>query len=291
MSNLHRSYNRILALLHDLEQQDNFLNQKRSPKMTDKELIALNLAAESLSIDSERNLFRRLPDVLVNKIERSVYNRRRRSLCVQLEQFRQQLVQRLCDDEPYHLIDSMPLEVCKFSRAKRARICHDNDVVAPDYGYCAAQGHYYFGYKLHAVCTRSGVLKNVDLSKASKHDLHYLQDIRDHYQDCVLIGDRGYLSHPLQTQLFDQHRIRLETPKRRNQTSYRPFNPMLRKARKRIETLYSQLCDQFMIRRNYAKTFQGLATRVLSKITALTMIQWFNHLQGRNINNLKIVVA
>ena len=267
MSNLHRSYTKILSLLHDLDPNDNFLNQKRLPKMTDKELIALNLAAESLSIDSERHLFRHLPDELEGKIER------------------------LCDEQPYHLIDSMPLEVCKFSRAKRSRVCRDDDIVSPDYGYCAAQRQSYFGYKLHAVCTESGVLKSVDLSKASKHDIHYLQDIRDQFNECILIGDRGYLSHPLQTELFDQHRIRLETPKRRNQTDYQPFSPIMRKARKRIETLFSQLCDQFMIRRNYAKTCHGLATRVLSKITALTMIQWSNHLKGNNTNNLKIVVA
>jgi len=33
----------------------------------------------------------------------------------------------------------------------------------------------------------------------------------------------------------------------------RPYS--FRKTRKRIETLFSQLCDQFLIRRNYAKSF------------------------------------
>jgi len=32
----------------------------------------------------------------------------------------------------------------------------------------------------------------------------------------------------------------------------------VRKSRKRIETLFSQLGDQFMIRRNYAKTLKAL---------------------------------
>lgn len=65
----------------------------------------------------------------------------------------------------------------------------------------------------------------------------------------------------------------------------------LRKARKRIETLFSQLCDQFMIRRNYAKSFEGFKSRVLSKLTSLTLIQWINRNAGRNINNLKIKIA
>jgi hypothetical protein len=61
--------------------------------------------------------------------------------------------------------------------------------------------------------------------------------------------------------------------KRRNQIDFAPFNPVLRKARKRIETLFSQLCDQFMIRRNYAKSFQWLSARIISKVAALTLIQ------------------
>jgi hypothetical protein len=63
---------------------------------------------------------------------------------------------------------------------------------------------------------------------------------------------------------------------RRNQAGFTPFSPVLRKARKRIETLFSQLCDQFMIRRNYAKSFAGFSNRILSKVTALTLIQWIN---------------
>ena len=62
--------------------------------------------------------------------------------------------------------------------------------------------------------------------------------------------------------------------------------------RKRIETLFSQLCDQFMIRRNYAKSFQGFKTRILSKLTSLTIIQFINKFVfDRNINNLKINIV
>jgi hypothetical protein len=136
-----------------------------------------------------------------------------------------------------------------------------------------------------------GVFQTFDISQASVHNIHYLNDIKVQFSDCVLIADRGYLSRQYQQDLFDSNSILLETPKRRNQSDYRPFNKILRRARKRIETLYSQLCDQFMIRWNYAKSFEGFSTRILSKVTALTMIQWINKVDGNNINNLKIVVA
>ncbi len=185
----------------------------------------------------------------------------------------------------------MPLEVCKTARAKRSRICQDVDGAAPSYGYCAAHNAHYFGYKFHAVCTPQGVVKTFDISTAATHDIHYLNDLKTQLQHCVLVGDNGYLSRQYQQDLFETAAIRLETPKRRNQTDFVPFSPVLRKARKRIETLFSQLCDQFMIRRNYAEFFTGLSTRILSKVTALTLIQWLNHRNGNNLNNLKIVIS
>jgi hypothetical protein len=76
-----------------------------------------------------------------------------------------------------------------------------------------------------------------------------------------------------------------------NQKKYKKQPYIFRKKRKRIETLFSQLCNQFMIRRNYAKSFQGFKTRILSKITALTVVQYINKFVfGRNINNIKISI-
>ena len=291
MSNLGSSYSKILSLLHELENRDNYLNQIRTPKLSDKQLIALTFAAESLGLDSERHLFRQLPSILDGLIDRSVFNRRRRQLATHIERFRQRLLSDLAPAEDTYFVDSMPLEVCKLGRAKRLRICQETEETRPDFGYCAAHKVYYFGYKLHAVCTPQGVIKTFDLSKASTHDIHYLNDLKTQLDHCVLVGDKGYLSRQYQDDLFDTAAIRLETPMRHNQHDYKPLNPLLRKTRKRIETLFSQLCDQFMIRRNYAKSFQGLTTRVLSKLTTLTLIQWLNRRNGIHINNLKIVIA
>jgi len=60
---------------------------------------------------------------------------------------------------------------------------------------------------------------------------------------------------------------------RKNQHNFRELLPNYRKARKRIEALFPQLCDQFMIRRNYSKPFKGISRRIVTKIAALTPIQ------------------
>jgi len=76
-----------------------------------------------------------------------------------------------------------------------------------------------------------------------------------------------------------------------NQHDYENQPYLFRKTRKRIETLFSQLCDQFLIRQNYAKSFEGYKNRILSKITALTVIEMINKLLNRNINNIKSLVV
>ena len=68
MSNLHNSYTKILSLLHEIEENDCYLNQVRTPALSDKELIALCLASESIGVDSERYLFKQLPAVSMARL-------------------------------------------------------------------------------------------------------------------------------------------------------------------------------------------------------------------------------
>lgn len=250
----------------------------------------MNLTAEYLSIDSECQLFRIIKgSKLERKIERSVYNRRKRFLFSQIENIRKQLSHAFNEFEDHFIIDSMPAEVCKNARATRSKICKESELTAPDKGYCASQKMYFYGYKIHGICSVKGVFQSIDITPASVHDIHYLKDIKYQFSDCTILGDMGYLSADYQLNLFQSSQIRLETPKRKNQANYQKQPFIFRKSRKRIETLFSQLCDQFMIRRNYAKSFSGFKTRILSKITSLTLIQYLNKFVfNRPVNQLKV---
>ncbi|WP_442879602.1 IS982 family transposase [Chryseobacterium sp.] len=208
-----------------------------------------------------------------------------------VQKIREKISRIIISDEEYHIIDSMPLEICKMSRKNRLKICKEEFTTSPNEGFCASQQTRYYGYKLHAVCTIQGVFRSFDLSKASVHDIHYLHDVENLFSNVTILGDKGYLSKQIQIDLFNYHKIKLEVPMRKNQKDYKEQPYLLRKSRKRIETLFSQLCDQFNIRNNYAKTFQGFKTRILAKITALTVIQLINKQNNRNINNLKISIA
>ena len=82
-----------------------------------------------------------------------------------------------------------------------------------------------------------------DLTKASEHDVHYLKDVKELFSNCMIVGDKGYIGRQQQINLFESSRIELEVPLRSNQKGQEPKMWIIKKVRKRIETVFSQLCD------------------------------------------------
>lgn len=59
----------------------------------------------------------------------------------------------------------------------------------------------------------------------------------------------------------------------------------------KLKSLFSQLCDQFMLKRNYAKSNLGISVRILTKISGVTVLQYFNFLNNKPLNQLKYALA
>ena len=283
-------------LSSQLNDFDNLYPYRNKPKLSDCEIIALSITGESIGIDSENYFWGKLKkDHLSNfpqLIDRSNYNRRRKRLLPYIQQLNQFIANQLNEGENIYLVDSIPIPVCQLARAKRSKICKTNYLSSPDIGYSAVSKSYYYGYKLHLVTSYRGIFHSMDITKASIHDVHYLSDIKySGLKSCTLIADKGYLSKTYQLDLFQTCAIRLTTPNRQNQHEKELFPVIFKKSRKRIETLFSQLCDQFMLKRNYAKTELGLSVRILSKITAVTMLQFINYQNNKPLNHLKYALA
>lgn len=260
------------------------------PRFSDIEVIALSLTAETLSIDSENYLFRKLAESkkeIPNLISRRQFNDRRKSTSELCEKIRKRIADSIDGGEKYFCIDSKPIEVCRMSRSKRCKMGRKNYKKAPNFGYCASQREHYYGYKLHALCGLSGVIHSYDLTKASVHDIRYLQDVKLEYHDCSIFGDRGYIGQEVQLNLFESVNIKLDCPYRLNQKDWKPQFIPFAKARKRIETIFSQLNDQFMLIRNYAKETDGLFARIIGKISAFTILQHINNLNNNPIGRVK----
>lgn len=295
MHNLKAKFNKILEQITPFAQKmvnsrGNIPRRGVVPKFSDLEVVALSMTAEALSIDSENLLFHHLHEnrsEFPNLISRCQYNQRRKYLSDFTNAIRYNIAMRIDGGETYFLVDSKPLPVCRNSRASRSKMGKRNDALSPDFGYCATQQQYYYGYKMHLTCGLSGVIRTFTFSPASVADIHYLQDVKYEIPDSTIIADRAYLSAQVQLDLFECAHIRLDVPYRSNQKNFKPAYKPFAKARKRIETTFSQLNDQFLMIRNYAKNFAGFSTRILAKITAFTLLQYLNVLNNLSIGNTK----
>ncbi len=45
--------------------------------------------------------------------------------------------------------------------------------------------------------------------------------------------------------------------------------------------------DQLNLKRNYAKSYEGLVARLTSKLSSMSILHWINHLNGRKLAQIK----
>jgi hypothetical protein len=195
MHNLYAIFVKILEICKGnvgnlVDELGNIKRRGVVPKFSDLKIIALSLMAEIMSIDSENNLFSILDGYRTsfpNMISRRQFNDRRKSTSHLCEMIRKRIADIIDGGENYFCIDSKPIEVWRVSRGKRCKIGYKHYSVAPSFSYCASQGVYYYGYKLHAMCGLSGVIHSYDLTQANVHDINYLRDVKLEYHDVAYL--------------------------------------------------------------------------------------------------------
>lgn len=299
MHNLETNFKKILDITKSvfadvLNEYGNFSYYPRMPKLSDIEVIALTISSEALGIDSENLLFIKLKsdynEMFTRLPHRTNFNRRKRKLLERIEQMSQYLSDIMIENTSTCIVDSMPLPVCRFARSKFLKILQDD--MLPELGYSAIDRQYYYGFKLHCLINENGVIISYYLTPSNVHDVRMLHDLTNGFvKKCTVIGDKGYLIRQGQLKLFENEEIQVVTPKRKNQKDQGAWTPLLRYKRKRIETIFSQFCDQFMIKRNYAKKFSGYFTRITVKIAAFTALQYINFINKKPLNRLKHALA
>ena len=275
-----------------LNTEGNFCRYPNLPKMPDCQVIALSLAATLENIHSENSLFAKIANKQIRLMATLPTRQRFNQRAKRLRNWCDELACHLSDEMSLAgeaiIVDSTPLPVCRRARAKRLKICKEDPALPPATGYSAIDQSYYHGYKLHLACSESGVVNNFFLSPANESDIKNLYPLSSCIQGaCDLLADKGYISQAIQLELFETKKIRLITPTRRNQRTPSAWTKKLGRKRRRIETLFSQMLDQFALRLNYAKTSLALASRISYKICALTLAQFDNFLNLRPLCQIK----
>lgn len=307
MHDLRTIYNKVRRTLK-IESKEYFVEQgnhrkyPNAPKLSDLEIISLAITSECLQIDSECMLWSKIkkdyPRLFKELPHRASYNRRRRNLSKIITACNNKLSDLLYNEQPDDtlIIDSMPIPVCKIVRERSSTVCRnaERDEVMARKGKNIIMGGWFIGYKLHLITTSTGIYRDMLLTGANVHDSFFLKEITgedDHLRGHELLGDRGYLGKATQLRLFEEVQIKLDVPYRRNQKDYHKYDYAKKIKRKTIEVVFAQLCDEFSIRRNYAKSFDGLSARINSKLAAKTFKQYWNFIHHKPINRTKHSLA
>lgn len=297
MHDLHAIYKKYLSLLKNsfentVDSSDNFRSRPLTTRMSDLEVMALAVTSETTSIDSENLLFSKLrtdyAHLFPNLIDRTRFNRRRRGLQPMLVEFARRLGDQMDSGSTTLIVDSMPCPVVRNARESSMKICRTDEHTAPRKGWSAVDRRYYIGYKLHMLIGSDGLFHDMAVTPANVHDINFLKDRSyEGSEQSTIIGDRGYISASLQADLFTDYGISLRVPPRKNQAAGTVFEPDKARNRKLVETRFSQLCGQFSIKTNYAKSFKGLLARISSKIAGIAVLQMINWERGRPLNQIK----
>ncbi len=185
------------------------------------------------------------------------------------------------------IIDSVPVPVVKLARESSYKICKDNFQTAPAKGYSSVNKGWFIGYKLHVIIFGKGVVQQSGITKGNVHDINYLKSVESLPGEKQLPGNRAFISRVVQLGLFEKFEVRLKVPFRSNQYDYKKYPKKLKGKRQMIETFFAQLCDQFNLKRNYAKTYKGLLTRITSKISAVSLLNLINFMNDIKPSLLK----
>jgi hypothetical protein len=146
---------------------------------------------------------------------------------------------------------------------------------------------WFIGYILHVVIFDNGVIQQSSVSKGNVHDINYLKSLDSLPNGKQLLGDRAYRSNPLQMDLFEKFNVKLKVPFRINQHDYKKHSKKYKSKRQMIETFFVQMCDHLDLKRNYAKSNEGLVSRLISKLSAMSILHWINHINGRKLVQIK----
>ena len=250
-------------------------------KLSDSEIITISICGELAGIDSENSWYNFVkknyrylfPDLCC----RSKFNRKRRDLLQVTELIREKLFQFFnVGSHDYYIVDSFPLEVCKFGRA---HFCRSFKSDGADYGKCPSKKETYFGFKVHALITLDGFITAFDITPASTDDREGLRDLMGEQYTLSVIGDKGYVGEQLREDMEYQNICLLALKRNNSKVQWsKPFRQMIFKFRRRVETVFSQLSQQLKAERVLAKTFRGLCTRLVNKVLAYDLSLLINKL-------------
>ena len=253
-----------------------------APRLSDSEVITMELVGELLGYEGDKAIWKYFKQHWAAWFpglgDRSTFVRQ----AAHLWWVKQPLPHRLVADlgartMDCHLIDGFPITVCKLVRAPRSRVL----TAEADSGYCAAKDESYYGFKANLLIDLRGVVVGITITAANVDERDFAYDLVAMIAG-LLLGDKGFIRPQFKADC-EALGIDLQTPLRTNMKEQRPrwWVKLLRRLRKRVETVISQLEPRFGLAKTRARDVWHLTNQVTRKLLAHTRGVWLNLYQGR----------
>ncbi|MCY7287767.1 MAG: transposase, partial [Cryobacterium sp.] len=157
-----------------------------------------------------------------------------------------------------------------------------------EYGYCASHSRFFWGLRLHLVCTLQGLPVGWSLSGAKADEREILNAILESTPALgqragrqVVIADKAYYGRDFEAGL-DAAGIELLRPARKGEKP-RPGQRFFKPLRQVIESINATFKGQLDLERHGAKTPAGVCARIAQRVLALTAAIWHNDNLGLTI--------
>jgi hypothetical protein len=257
----------------------------KKPEFSDSEVLTLSLAQHWCGYSQERNWLRYVRENYLSLFPRllsqSEFNRRARNLCWLLNRMRLRIVQQVeAFAQTYRLVDGTPIHVRHWRRHGKGHLL----LREASLGYCAAKKETFYGYRLVVLTTLDGIITDWALVSAAADEREAALDLLADYRNLRVLGDKGFLDQfrqALLTQLTGNH---LHTPKRHNQKEQNApeWDALMNRLRRLVETTFAQAKEVFGLEKPRARSWWGVLSRVIAKLTGLTLAAWINKQHGRS---------
>jgi hypothetical protein len=250
--------------------------------LSDAELLTMAVMSALLGFTSERRWLRYADKELTGMFPRTIgqsgWNKRvRKAFFLFIRVIRMLAMDTSLWSDDVWVVDSTPVQ-CGCSRETVKR----SDAAGwAEYGYCASHSRYFWGLRLHLVCTLTGLPVMFALAGAKADEREILlgmleaaRDVTAAHPGQVIIGDKNYFGRAFEAELTERE-LTLLRPVRKGE-AMRAGQNLFKPLRQVIESVNWTFKGQLDLERHGGKTPEGILVRVLARVLALTAAIWHN---------------
>ena len=250
------------------------------PQVSDAELVTLAVLSAVLGFDDEARWIRHVRAQYLHLFpyvpHQPGYNKRLRRLPLVMVALIEHLAaETSVSGDDVLVVDSTPIE-CARSRESVKR----SDLAGwAEYGYCASHSRYFWGLRLHLVCTLHGVPIAYALTGAKADERTVLADLIATTPALAgggrtIIADKNYYGREFESTLAATGFTLLRKARRGEKP--RPGAHLFKPLRQTVESVFDTLKGQLSLERHGGRTPTGVIIRVLQRLLAMTAAIWHN---------------